>query len=274
MKIGYYTTNPSALLESTLLLVVSASNNTKLKTSSSNTLLIFEIYPHPVQRILFCRLTRKAILQIEEGKFALNEQIGDAVTYLRKLPWLSNTGRVQLEHVRIAPCRVRVTGRLQVLDISSYDLWSIEARKRLEKRGLVMIHELLLITVEKKHTLERIVHFRIVMDLPKKDEYWRGDLVKPNELYFARRKLAELIKMSSRKYGGDRKICDGNFRRDRDHVDRRSFGRQNSYNSYEHFAVQDKLHIDGKEGTSYTQIQVLLLGVTGRDKKIQIRSWI
>ncbi|KAF6148681.1 hypothetical protein GIB67_042640 [Kingdonia uniflora] len=340
--------------------------------------LIFEIYQHPVQRILFCQLTRKAILQIEEEKFALNVQISDAVTCLRKLLRLSNTGRVRLEHVRIARVefglpddfeysvilkhpqyfrlfdaeetrnkyieiselehehehdpkvlkdpnltvcaieRLRERGyrerrveaedirfafnvkfppgfkinkyhkiavwKWQRLpywspyeDISGYDLRSIEARKRLEKRGVAMIHELLSITVEKKLTLERIAHFRMAMDLPKKlkvfllqhqgvfyistrgnqgklhtvflrDAYWKGDLVEPNDLYFARRKLVELIKMSSRKYSGGHEIGDRNFRRDRDYVDRRSFGRQNSDNSYERFAVQDKLPIDGKRG--------------------------
>ncbi|KAF6148659.1 hypothetical protein GIB67_042618 [Kingdonia uniflora] len=293
--------------------------------------LIFEIYQHPVQRILFCQLTRKAILQIEEEKFALNVQISDAVTCLRKLLRLSNTGRVRLEHVRIARVefglpddfeysvilkhpqyfrlfdaeetrnkyieiselehehehdpkvlkdpnltvcaieRLRERGyrerrveaedirfafnvkfppgfkinkyhkiavwKWQRLpywspyeDISGYDLRSIEARKRLEKRGVAMIHELLSITVEKKLTLERIAHFRMAMDLPKK------------------LKLVELIKMSSRKYSGGHEIGDRNFRRDRDYVDRRSFGRQNSDNSYERFAVQDKLPIDGKRG--------------------------
>lgn len=63
---------------------------------------VFEIYEHPVQRILFCRLTRKAILQIEQEKQALNAQIPDAVTRLRKLLMMSNTGRLRLEHIRIA----------------------------------------------------------------------------------------------------------------------------------------------------------------------------
>ncbi|KAF6154528.1 hypothetical protein GIB67_020010 [Kingdonia uniflora] len=111
-------------------------------------------------------------------------------------------------------------------DIFGYDLRSIEARKCLEKRGVAMIYELFSITVEKKLALERITHFRMAMDLPKefllqhqggfyisargnqgklhtvflRDTYWRGDLVEPNELNFARRKLAELIKMSSGKY--------------------------------------------------------------------------
>ncbi|KAK9994445.1 hypothetical protein SO802_024148 [Lithocarpus litseifolius] len=63
---------------------------------------VFEIYEHPVQRILYIRLTRRAILQIQQEKQALIAQIPDAVTRLRKLIMMSNTGRLRLEHVRIA----------------------------------------------------------------------------------------------------------------------------------------------------------------------------
>ncbi|KMS99025.1 hypothetical protein BVRB_3g066310 [Beta vulgaris subsp. vulgaris] len=63
---------------------------------------IFEIYEHPVQRILYLRFTRNALLQIDQEKHSLNAQIPDAVTRLRKLLMLSNTGRLHLEHIRIA----------------------------------------------------------------------------------------------------------------------------------------------------------------------------
>lgn len=53
-------------------------------------------------------------------------------------------------------------------DISGYDLRSLEAQKRMEKRAVAMVHELVSLTVEKKITLERIAHFRLPMDLPKK----------------------------------------------------------------------------------------------------------
>jgi hypothetical protein len=46
---------------------------------------VFEIFEHPVQRILFCRLTRKAILQIEQERLALADQLSHAVTRLRKM---------------------------------------------------------------------------------------------------------------------------------------------------------------------------------------------
>lgn len=113
-------------------------------------------------------------------------------------------------------------------DISGYDLRSMEAQNRLEKRSVACIHELLSLTVEKKITLERIAHFRNVMNLPKKlkefllqhqgifyistrgnygklhtvflrEGYKRGELVEPNDVYLARRRLAELVLMSPRK---------------------------------------------------------------------------
>ncbi|RVW27755.1 Protein ROOT PRIMORDIUM defective 1 [Vitis vinifera] len=192
---------------------------------------VFEIYEHPVRRILYCRLTRKAHLQIEQENRALNDQIPDAVTRLRKLLMMSNTGRLRLEHIRIARrelglpddfeyssdptlavCAIeklrekeyREKGidaedirfsfivnfppgfkigkyyRIAVWkwqripywspyeDVSGYDLRSLEAQKRMEKRAIATIHELLSLTVEKKISLERIAHFRQAMNLPKK----------------------------------------------------------------------------------------------------------
>lgn len=63
---------------------------------------VFEIFEHPVQWILFCRLTRKAILQIEQERLALADQVGRTVTRLRKMIMMSNGLRLRLEHVRIA----------------------------------------------------------------------------------------------------------------------------------------------------------------------------
>ncbi|KAL5567826.1 hypothetical protein UlMin_024401 [Ulmus minor] len=97
----------------------------------------------------------------------------------------------------------------------------------MEKRAVATIHELLSLTVEKKITLERIAHFRMAMNLPKKlkdfllqhqgifyistrgnygkmhtvflrEAYKRGELIEPNEVYLARRKLAELVLSSPR----------------------------------------------------------------------------
>jgi hypothetical protein len=87
--------------------------------------------------------------------------------------------------------------------------------------------------VEKKTTMERIVHFRMAMNLPKKlkdfllqhqgifyvsttgnhgklhtvflrEAYRKGELVEPNDMYLARRKLGELVVLSSRKAYVDR----------------------------------------------------------------------
>ncbi|XP_051142529.1 protein ROOT PRIMORDIUM DEFECTIVE 1 [Andrographis paniculata] len=278
---------------------------------------VFEVFDHPVQRILYCRLSRRAVSQMEQENEALLRQIPDAVTRLRKLMMLSNTGRIRLEHVRIArrefglpddfeysvilknpqyfrlfdadetrnkyiemvekDCSLGVSeiekvrereyrekgidaedirfsfivnfppgfkiGKYYKIamwkwqrlpywspyeDISGYDLRSLEAQKRMEKRAVAMIHELLALTVERKMTLERIAHFRMAMDLPKKlkefllqhqgifyistrgnfgkmhtvflkEAYKKGELVEPNELYLARRKLGQLVLVSPRK---------------------------------------------------------------------------
>lgn len=292
---------------------------------------VFEIYEHPVQRILWCRLTRRALLQIEAEHRALFSQLPDAITRLRKLLMLSNTGRLRLDHIRIARkdfglpddfefsvvlahpnyfrlfdtdpadpgakyveiverdpsltiCSIErlreqeyrergadaenirfsfiinfppgfkigkyykiAVWKWQRLpywspyeDVSGYDLRSLEAKKRMEKRAVAMIHELLSLTVEKKITLERIAHFRLSMDLPNKlkefllqhqgifyistrgnhgklhtiflrEAYRKGELLEPNELYLARRKLAELLLMSPRKVNMDRELV--HFRR-------------------------------------------------------------
>ncbi|XP_059629305.1 protein ROOT PRIMORDIUM DEFECTIVE 1 [Cornus florida] len=291
---------------------------------------VFEIFEHPVQRILYCRLTRKALLQIDQENEALIAQIPDAVTRLRKLLMMSNTGRLRLEHVRIArkdfglpddfefsvilkypqffrlfdaketrnkyievvendpnlticaierlrereyrekgidaenirfsfivnfPPGFKISKYYKIgvwkwqrlpywspyEDVSGYDLRSLEAQKRMEKRAVATIHELLTLTVEKKITLERIAHFRLAMNLPKKlkefllqhqgifyistrgnqgklhtvflrEAYRRGELIEPNDLYLARRKLAELILISPRKANVDKELA--SYRRD------------------------------------------------------------
>lgn len=120
-------------------------------------------------------------------------------------------------------------------DVAGYDMRSLEAQKRMEKRMVATIHELLALTVEKKITLERIAHFRMAMDLPNKlkdfllqyqgifyistrgnqgklhtvflrEAYWKGELAEPNDLYLARRGLAELILLSSRKAPVDEQL--------------------------------------------------------------------
>lgn len=296
---------------------------------------VFEIFEHPVQRILYCRLTHKAHLQIDQENEALITQIPDAVTRLRKLILLSNNGRIRLEHVRIARKEfglpddfefsiilkypqffrlfdanetrkkyIEIVERHKDLtvcaierlrekeyrekgidaedirfsfivnfppgfkigkyykiavwkwqrlpywspyeDVSDYDLRSLEAQKRMEKRAVAMIHELVSLTVEKKITLERIAHFRLAMNLPKKlkdfllqhqgifyistrgnhgklhtvflrEAYKKGELIEPNGLYLARRKLADLILLSPRKASVDRDLV--NYRSDREYND-------------------------------------------------------
>ncbi|KAL6004513.1 Protein ROOT PRIMORDIUM DEFTIVE 1 [Asimina triloba] len=290
---------------------------------------VFQIYEHPVQRILWCRLAPAALRQIDAEDDALQAQLPDAILRLRKLLMLSNTGRLRLEHIRIARldiglpedfefsvilkhseyfrlfddkdprCKfVEIIDREPQLavcaiererereyrrrgadaenirfsfiinfppgfkigkyyriavwkwqrlpywspyeDVSGYDLRSIEAKKRMEKRAVATIHEILSLTVEKKMTLERIAHFRMAMDLPKKlkefllqhqgifyistrgnhgklhtvflrEAYRKGELVEPNELYLARRRLAELILRSPKKAGLDPELV--HFRR-------------------------------------------------------------
>ncbi|PSR93422.1 Protein ROOT PRIMORDIUM DEFECTIVE like [Actinidia chinensis var. chinensis] len=323
---------------------------------------VFEIFEHPVQRILYCRLTRKAQLQIDGVNEALIAQIPDAVTRLRKLLMLSNTGRLQLEHVRIArkdfglpddfefsvilkypqffrlfdakECRskyVEIVERDPKLtvcaierlrereyrekgidaedirfsfivrfppgfkigkyykiavwkwqrvpywspydDISGYDLRSLEAQKRMEKRAVAMIHELLSLTVEKKITLERIAHFRLVMNLPKKlkdfllqhqgifyistrgnhgklhtvflrEAYKKGELIEPNDLYLARRKLAELILLSPKKAYVDRELV--RYRRGGEDNEMRNFNRDYAENSFSDFETEANGRHDGE----------------------------
>jgi hypothetical protein len=322
---------------------------------------VFEIYEHPVQRILYIRLTRKALLQIEQEKRALHAQIPDAVTRLRKLVMMSNTGRLRLEHVRIARkafglpddfehsvilnhpqyfrlfdaretrnkyieiverdeslavCAIerarereyrekgidaedirfsfivnfppgfkigkyyriavwkwqRVPYWSPYEDVSGYDLRSLEAQKRMEKRAVATIHELLSLTVERKITLERIAHFRLAMNLPKKlkdfllqhqgifyistrgnhgklhtvflrEAYKRGELIEPNDLYLARRKLADLVLLSPRKANLDMELV--NYRRDRE--DEIEHNRSKFVeNDFQNFAVEDNVGKDGE----------------------------
>ncbi|CAK7337248.1 unnamed protein product [Dovyalis caffra] len=279
---------------------------------------VFEVYEHPVQRVLYCRVTRKAINQIMQEKEALLAQIPDAVTRLRKLIMMSNAGRLRLEHVRIARYEfglpddfehsvvlkypqffrlvdasdtrnkyievVDIDPRLTVCaiekvrereyrekgmdaedvrfsflvnfppgfkigkyyriavwkwqrvpywspyeDISGYDLRSIEAQKRMEKRAVASIHELLSLTVEKKISLERIAHFRMAMNLPKKLKefllqhqgiFYKGELVEPDDLYLARRKLGALVLYSSRKANLDRGLVSYGRGREDDEMER------------------------------------------------------
>ncbi|KAK4283155.1 hypothetical protein QN277_000139 [Acacia crassicarpa] len=322
---------------------------------------VFEVYEHPVQRILFCRLTRKAILQIDQERQALIAQIPDAATRLRKLLMMSNTGRLRLEHVRIARsafglpddfeysvilrypqyfrlfdaketrnkyielverdekltvCAIEKAREKEYREkgieaenirfsfiinfppgfkigkyfriamwkwqrlpywspyenVSGYDLRSIEAQKRMEKRAVATIHELLSLTVEKKITLERIAHFRMAMNLPKKlkdfllqhqgifyistrgnqgklhtvflrEAYRKGDLIEPNDLYLARRKLAELILTSPRKANVDRELV--GYRRSIEEDEMGPIRRACVENVSEDFNGGDSLEQDG-----------------------------
>ncbi|XP_038876292.1 protein ROOT PRIMORDIUM DEFECTIVE 1 [Benincasa hispida] len=317
---------------------------------------VFEIYEHPVQRILYCRLTRKAHLQIEQQKQAVIAQIPDAVTRLRKLLMMSNNGRLRLEHIRIArsefglpddfeysvvlkypqffrlfdaketrnkyieiverdpnlavcaierarervyrekgsdaedirfsfivnfPPGFKIGKYFRIAmwkwqrlpywspyeDVSKYDMRSIEALKRMEKRAVATIHEMLSLTVEKKITLERIAHFRLAMNLPNKlkdfllqhqgifyistrgnhgklhtvflrEGYRRGELIEPNDVYLARRKLAELVLLSPRKAKLDKELV--GYRRERVGYDMESFRTDYVEDKFDDFAVGNK----------------------------------
>lgn len=160
-------------------------------------------------------------------------------------------------------------------DVSGYDLRSLEAQKRMEKRAIATIHELLSLTVEKKISLERIAHFRQAMNLPKKlkefllqhqgifyistrgnfgklhtvflrEVYKKGELIEPNDLYLARRKLAELVLLSPRKANVDRELV--NYRRDRE--DDEMVRIQSDYveSRFEGFVDENNFRQDGERG--------------------------
>ncbi|KAJ0968379.1 hypothetical protein J5N97_025296 [Dioscorea zingiberensis] len=291
---------------------------------------VFHVYEHPVQRVLWARLTPRALNQLRSESSALLSALPSTVLRLRKLLLLSSPRRrLRLEHVRLArrdlalpddfelsvvlanPQFFRLVSplgsdepRLKYIesvpapddpdltvcaieharereyrsrggeaedlrfsfiinfppgfkigkyyriavwkwqrlpywspyeDVSGYDLRSLEAQKRMEKRAVAMIHEFLSLTVEKKSTLERIAQFREAMGLPKKlkefllqhqgifyistrgnqgklhtvflrEAYRKGELIEPNELYTARRKLGELLLLSPKKVNFDRML--------------------------------------------------------------------
>ncbi|KAE8721644.1 Protein ROOT PRIMORDIUM DEFECTIVE 1 [Hibiscus syriacus] len=162
-------------------------------------------------------------------------------------------------------------------DVSGYDLRSLKARKRMEKRAVATIHELLSLTVEKKISLERIAHFRMAMNLPKKlkdfllqhqgifyvstrgnygklhtvfprEAYRKGELIEPNDLYFARRKLGELVLLSSRKAKVDKDLV--SYWRDRKVDDIVRVRPEYMKNNYEDFRDEDEIEHEeiGKHG--------------------------
>lgn len=120
-------------------------------------------------------------------------------------------------------------------DVSGYDMGSLEARRRMEKRAVAGIHEFLSLCVERRTTLERMAGFREAMGLPGKlkefllrhqgvfyvstrgnggqlhtiflrEGYRKGELLEENEVYLARRRLRELLLMSSKKANFDRML--------------------------------------------------------------------
>ncbi|PPR82382.1 hypothetical protein GOBAR_AA38333 [Gossypium barbadense] len=217
---------------------------------------VFEIYEHPVLRILFCRLTQKALLQIEQEKQALHAQLPDVRHPVKEVGYDVEHGPFETgTHTRNKYIEIverdpelaifwkwqRVPYWSPYENVSGYDLRSLEALKRMEKRAVATIHELLSLTVEKKISLERIAHFRMAMNLPKKlkdfllqhqgifyvstrgnygklhtvflrEAYRKGELTEPNDLYLARRKLGELVLLSSRKAMVDKELV--SYRRD------------------------------------------------------------
>lgn len=160
-------------------------------------------------------------------------------------------------------------------DVSGYDLRSLEAQKRMEKRAIATIHELLSLTVEKKISLERIAHFRQAMNLPKKlkefllqhqgifyistrgnfgklhtvflrEAYKKGELIEPNDLYLARRKLAELVLLSPRKANVDRELV--NYRRDREDDEMVRIRSDYVESRFEGFVDEYNFRQDGERG--------------------------
>lgn len=289
----------------------------------------FHIFDHPVQRLLWARLTPRALAQIRQESAAVASMIPDSVARLKKLLLLAAPScRLRLEHIRVArrdlglpddfehsvilshpscfrliasessdeprtkfveavvspdetvpvstiekarEMEYRVRGadaedvrfsflinfppgfkigkyyRIAVWkwqrlpywspyeDVSGYDMRSLEARRRMEKRAVATVHEILSLMVEKRTTLERIAHFRQAMGLPKKlkefllqhqgifyvstrgnqgklhtvflrEAYRKGEMVEPNDVYLARRKLGELLLMSPKKANLDRML--------------------------------------------------------------------
>lgn len=151
-------------------------------------------------------------------------------------------------------------------DVSEYDLRSLEAQKRMEKRAVATIHELLSLTVENKITLERIAHFRLAMNLPKglkdfllqhqgifyistrghhgklhtvflREGYKRGELIELNELYLARRKLADLVLLSPRTANVDKELV--HYWTDREDRETGRFRSEFLENDFHNSAVED-----------------------------------
>jgi hypothetical protein len=118
-------------------------------------------------------------------------------------------------------------------DVTGHDLRSLEAKRRMEKRAVAAVHELLSLTVEKRTTLERLALFRDALGVPKKikefllkyqgifyistrgnqgklhtvflrEAYYKGELVEPNAIHAARRKLEELLMISPQRANLDR----------------------------------------------------------------------
>ncbi|KAG0453290.1 hypothetical protein HPP92_025680 [Vanilla planifolia] len=291
---------------------------------------VFHVFDHPVQRVLWARLTPRALHQLRLESEAISSSLPSAVHCLRRLLLLAAPSfRLRLEHIRLArtdlgfpedfehslilahPSLFRLLSpsgpdaepRLKFVeaitdpdepspvaaveiarereyrargadaedarfgfpiqfppgfkigkyyriavwkwqrlpywspyeDISAYDLRSLEAQRRMEKRAVASIHEFLSLTVEKRTTLERIAHFRQAMGLPKKlkefllqhqgifyistrgnqgklhtiflrEAYRKGELLEQNDVYLARKRLRELLLMSSKKANFDRML--------------------------------------------------------------------
>ncbi|KAK8936116.1 hypothetical protein KSP39_PZI013253 [Platanthera zijinensis] len=291
---------------------------------------VFHVFEHPVQRILWTRLTPRALQQLRIESDAISSSLPSAAVRLRRLLLLAAPSfRLRLEHIRLArtefglpedfeqsivlahPSLFRLLSpsgpdaepRLKFVeavpnsdepfpiaavelarereyrsrgsdaqdarfafpiqfppgfkigkyyrvavwkwqrlpywspyeDVSSYDLRTLEARRRMEKRAVATIHEFLSLTVERRTTLERIAHFRQAMGMPSKlkefllqhqgifyistrgnqgklhtvflrEAYKKGQLLEENDVYLARKRLRELLLMSPQKVNFDRML--------------------------------------------------------------------
>ncbi|KAJ6978225.1 hypothetical protein NC653_029961 [Populus alba x Populus x berolinensis] len=73
--------------------------------------------------------------------------------------------------------------------ISGYHLRSVETQKRMEKMVVASTHELLSLTVEEKTTMEGLGNHSKLHTVFLREAYRKGELVEPNDMYLARRKL-------------------------------------------------------------------------------------
>ncbi|TQD88001.1 hypothetical protein C1H46_026424 [Malus baccata] len=231
---------------------------------------VFEIYEHPVQRILYCRLTRKAHLQIEQEKQALVAQTPDAVTRLRKLLMMSNTGRLRLEHVRIARAEFGLPDDFEYSVILKHpEYFRLFDAEETRNKYIEVVEKdcsLSSCAIEKLREIEyrergidaEDIRFSFIVNFPpgfkigkyyriavwkwQRLPYWspyedvsgydlRSIEAQKHDLYLARRKLAELVLISPRKARMDSELV--SYHRDWEDDEMGHIGRERIVNGFE-----------------------------------------